>query len=73
MTDRNSINLPVPEARADAPASVVINPAPKSENNMSKSAIFALGVVTGAVGVVVTAAIINEVEAEKADQFGKNF
>lgn len=63
MTDRNLIHVPHTEARANAPASVGVYPNHQPENSMGKLGAFALGVVIGAVGVVVTAAIIEDVAA----------
>lgn len=64
MTDRNFGNMAIPEARADAPASIVVYPAPQPESSMGKLGAFALGVVTGVVGVAVTAAIMEELESD---------
>lgn len=64
MTDRNLGNMTIPEARADAPASLVVYPAPQPESGMGKLGAFALGVVTGVVGVAVTAAIMEELASE---------
>ena len=60
MTDSNLIHVLDTEARANAPASVGVYPNHQPENSMGKLGAFALGVVIGAVGVVVTAAIIIE-------------
>lgn len=61
MTDSNLIHVLDTEARANAPASVGVYPNHQPENSMGKLEAFALGVVIGAVGVVVTAAIIEDV------------
>lgn len=63
MTDSNLIHVLDTEARANAPASVGVYPNHQPENSMGKLGAFALGVVIGAVGVVVTAAIIEDVAA----------
>ena len=60
MTDNNLTRVPDTEARANALASVGVYPNHQPENSMGKLGAFALGVVTGAVGVVVTAAIIED-------------
>lgn len=60
MTDRTS-NLPAKaEAGADAPASFGVYPVPQS--GMSRLGAFTLGVVTGVIGVVVAATILDGVE-----------
>ena len=60
MTDRAS-NLPAKaEAGADAPASFGVYPVPQS--GLSRLGAFALGVVTGAIGVGIAASILDEVE-----------
>lgn len=63
MTDSNVARIPNTEARANAPASAVMYPVPRPESGMGKLGAFALGVVTGAVGVVVTAAIMEDMIA----------
>lgn len=63
MIDSNLTHTPDTEARADAPASAVMYPVPHPESCMGKLGAFALGVVTGAVGVVVTAAIMEDMIA----------
>ena len=60
MTDNNLTRVPDTEARANALASVGVYPNHQPENSMGKLGAFALGVVTGVVGVVVTAAIIED-------------
>lgn len=60
MTDRTS-NLPAKaEAGADAPASFSVFPVPQS--GMSRIGAFALGILTGVIGVAVAATIFDEVE-----------
>lgn len=68
MTDRNQNHMAIPEARAETPASLVVYPAPQHESGMGKLGTFALGVVTGIVGVAVTAAIMEELDS---DDFGQ--
>lgn len=66
MTDRNFGNMAIPEAKAESSATVY--PAPQPESGMGKLGAFALGVVTGVVGVAVTAAIMEELEADDFSQ-----
>lgn len=60
MTDSNLTRVPDTEARVNAPASVVMYPVSHPKSGMGKLGAFALGAVTGAVGVVVTAAIMDD-------------
>lgn len=62
MSNHNGIELANPEARADAPASCIVYPVPRPESGMSTLGAFALGVVTGIVGVVLTAVIVDKLE-----------
>lgn len=62
MSERALLHPAHPEARADAPASFVVYPAPRPENGMGTLGAFALGVVTGIVGVAVAAVIVDKLE-----------
>lgn len=60
MTDRTS-NLPAKaEAGADAPASFGVFPVPQS--GMGRVGAFALGVLSGVIGVAVAATILEEMK-----------
>lgn len=60
MTDRTS-NLPAKaEAGVDAPASFGVFPIPQS--GIGRVGAFALGVLTGVIGVAVAATLLDEVE-----------
>lgn len=62
MNDHHLIHLANPEARADTPASCIVYPMPRPESDMGTLGAFALGVVTGIVGVAVTAVIVDKLE-----------
>lgn len=61
MSERTLMHPAHPEARADAPASCIVYP-PQPENGMSTLGAFALGVVTGIVGVALTVVIVDKLE-----------
>ncbi|MBD5416532.1 MAG: hypothetical protein HDR50_02430 [Desulfovibrio sp.] len=62
MTDRTSNLLAKVEAGADAPGSFGVFPVPQS--GMSRLGAFALGVLTGVIGVAVAATILEEMKYE---------
>ena len=63
MSDHHLIHLTNPEAGADAPASCIVYPVPRPESGMGTLGAFALGMVTGIVGVAVTAVIMDKLES----------
>lgn len=62
MSERTLLHPAHPEARADAPASFVVYPAPRPESGMGTLGAFTLGVVTGIVGVAVAGVIVDTLE-----------
>ena len=62
MSNRNRIELADPKARVNAPASGIVHPVPRPESGMGTLGAFALGVVTGIVGVTVAAVIVDKLE-----------
>ena len=62
MSERNLVNLANPEARADAPASFTVCPVPRPESDIGTLGAFALGVVTGIMGIAATAVIVDKLE-----------
>lgn len=64
--DKSPVQIvPLPGARADAPASFVVYPAPQPASKIGKMGAFALGVATGIVGVAAATVIMDEYEKEK--------
>lgn len=64
MSERALLHPAHPEARADAPASFVVYPASRPESGMGTLGAFALGVMTGIVGVAVAAVIVDKLEED---------
>ena len=62
MSERNLVNLANPEARADAPASCIVYPVPRPESGIGTLGAFALGVMTGIVGVAAAAVLVDKLE-----------